>query len=64
MVTSKNVQVLYNLPFEISYCRRCTISNQRPRITFDEQGVCSACRFAEYKVSHVDWQKREDELAR
>ncbi|MEK7218549.1 MAG: N-acetyl sugar amidotransferase, partial [Patescibacteria group bacterium] len=38
-----------------------TISNQRPRITFDGEGVCSACRYAEYK-RQVDWAAREKEL--
>jgi N-acetyl sugar amidotransferase len=52
----------YNLPPEVKFCKRCTISNQRPRITFDEQGVCSACNYAEYKRSKVDWNEREAEL--
>lgn len=42
------------------FCKRCTISSMRPRITF-EDGVCSACRFAEKKAS-VDWEAREKEL--
>ena len=29
--------------------------------TFDAEGVCSACRFAEYKAT-VDWPQREQEL--
>ena len=33
----------------------------RPRITFDAEGVCSACRFAEYKET-VDWSARQKEL--
>lgn len=45
----------------IQFCRLCTISNMRPRITFDAEGVCSACRFAEHKAS-VDWTVRETEL--
>ena len=36
-------------PLEIRFCRRCVVSNQRPRIVFDEEGVCSACRYAERK---------------
>lgn len=52
----------YNLPPEVKFCKRCTISNQRPRITFDEHGVCSACNYAEYKRSKVDWNEREAEL--
>ena len=35
--------------------------NQRPRIVFDDEGICSACRYFEYK-SKIDWKKREDEL--
>jgi len=57
----KNVQQRYNLPGEIIYCKKCTISNQRPRITFDENGVCSACNYAEFKKS-LDWDQREKEL--
>lgn len=52
----------YNLPSEVRYCKKCIISNQRPRITFDENGVCSACNFSEYKERVVDWDKREKEL--
>lgn len=52
----------YNLPKEVCFCKKCTISNQRPRITFDENGVCSACNYAEYKRTKVDWQQREAEL--
>ena len=45
----------------IRFCTRCVISSMRPRITLDAEGVCSACRFAEYKAT-VDWQQREREL--
>jgi N-acetyl sugar amidotransferase len=48
-------------PTEIRYCTRCVISNQRPRIRFDADGVCSACRFAERKA-RIDWSAREREL--
>tara|TARA_B100000686_G_scaffold176244_1_gene183291 strand:+ start:300 stop:1475 length:1176 start_codon:yes stop_codon:yes gene_type:complete len=52
----------YNLPVEIKFCKKCTVSNQRPRITFDENGVCSACNFAVYKRQKIDWEQREKEL--
>ena len=52
----------YNLPSEVKFCKNCTISNQRPRITFDEHGVCSACNYAEFKRTKVDWSARETEL--
>ena len=38
------------------------ISNQRPRIVFNEDGVCSACVYAKMKEEHIDWGKREEEL--
>lgn len=58
----KDVLKMYNLPKEVIYCKRCVISNQRPRIVFDNEGVCSACRFAEYKQNQIDWKLREKEL--
>jgi N-acetyl sugar amidotransferase len=61
MKTTKDVISKYGLPIEIKYCKKCVISNQRPRITFDEDGVCSACRYAE-KKAEIDWAKREKEL--
>ena len=58
----KNLFELYHLPKEIKYCKKCTMSNQRPRITFDEEGICSACRFAERKHKVINWEQREKEL--
>ena len=45
----------------IKFCTRCVISSMRPRITFDAEGVCSACRFAEIKA-RTDWEEREADL--
>jgi N-acetyl sugar amidotransferase len=50
------------LPQEIEFCTRCVMSNQRPRITFDADGVCSACRYQDEKDRAIDWKKREAEL--
>lgn len=47
---------------EIKFCKRCVISNQRPRIVFDDEGVCSACRFADEKENSIDWQDRGEKL--
>lgn len=58
----KNLIQLYHLPQEVKYCKKCTMSNQRPRINFDEEGICSACRFAERKHNEIDWEQREKEL--
>lgn len=62
VIANKNVKERYNLPAEIVYCKLCSISNQRPRITFDEKGVCSACNFADYKRTKINWNDREKEL--
>lgn len=51
----------YDLPSKVIFCKRCVISNQRPRIVFDSEGVCNACRYFEYKKT-IDWEKRENEL--
>lgn len=58
----RDVRKLYNLSEEIKFCTKCVVSNQRPRISFDSEGVCSACRFAEHKQNKIDWVKREREL--
>ena len=62
MVEKRNVKEMYNLPDEVQYCKKCTISNHRPRITFDEHGICSACNFADFKQNKIDWDEREKEL--
>ena len=34
----------------------------RPRISFNEDGVCNACQWAEAKKEEVDWEFRQNEL--
>ncbi|MEZ4731765.1 MAG: N-acetyl sugar amidotransferase [Caldilineaceae bacterium] len=58
----KDVISKYGLPTTVQYCKRCVISNQRPRITFDTEGVCSACRYAEFKREKISWESREQEF--
>jgi N-acetyl sugar amidotransferase len=60
---NKNVLNLYSLPKTVQFCKKCTISNQRPRISFDSKGICSACNFADFKKT-LDWKSREEELKR
>ncbi|MEQ8314076.1 MAG: N-acetyl sugar amidotransferase [Gammaproteobacteria bacterium] len=52
----------YKLPVEVRFCSRCTVSNQRPRISFDENGVCSACNFSDSKKNGINWESRHKEL--
>ena len=60
----KDTQNIYNLPTQVKYCKKCTVSNQRPRITFNEEGICSACTFNTYKRNIVDWDQRKNELSK
>ena len=50
------------LPKDVLWCKNCTISNQRPRIVFDDNQICSACKNLEYKKNYIDWDLREKEL--
>lgn len=48
----------------VKFCSRCVVSNQRPRIEFDEKDVCNACRHAYEKHHLTDWREREQQLIR
>lgn len=43
-------------------CKKCVMADTRPRIIFDEEGICSPCRHWEYKENVVDWDVRKKEL--
>lgn len=45
----------------INICRLCTTPSSRPRISFDQNGVCNACKNAEQK-KEIDWKEREKEF--
>ena len=57
----KNLRII-NPDEKIIFCKRCVLSNQRPRVHFNDDGVCGQCLYAEYKETIVDWDKREKEL--
>lgn len=43
----------------MKYCKRCTYPiNAKPTIIFDEQGVCSGCRYHESRQK-IDWNERQ-----
>jgi N-acetyl sugar amidotransferase len=63
MLSSKILdKQLPKLPKEITFCKKCVVSNQRPRIHFDEDGVCGACKFTEIKNNEIEWKEREELL--
>lgn len=45
----------------VYWCKKCLNMSTRPRIQFNEDGVCNACLWAEEK-ENVDWQSRQKEL--
>ncbi len=47
---------------KIMYCKKCIMPDTRPRIRFDKEGICNACRYAEEKKGRIDWQRRNDEF--
>ena len=63
-IDTKKIHVMekYKFSEKVEYCKKCVLSNQRPRIAFDENGVCNACLYWERKGQVVDWKTREKEL--
>ena len=70
-------EAFYGLPSDVKFCKRCVISNQRPSSTvefknqadekkkvidFDENDICSACRYHDEKELKIDWSTREETL--
>lgn len=45
----------------MKYCTKCVMPSTRPGITFDENGICSACQSYE-KRKTIDWDARYKEL--
>ena len=45
----------------MKFCKRCVMSDQRPNIKFDKDGVCYPCRASEH-LKKVDWKQRWVEL--
>lgn len=43
------------------YCKRCVMPDTRPGITFNEEGICSACQAYENR-KNVNWDERWKEL--
>lgn len=45
----------------IRYCKSCLYPDTKPQLTFDENGVCDACRWYKLKEK-IDWSQRRKEL--
>lgn len=45
----------------MKYCKKCVMPSTRPGITFNEEGICSACQSYE-KRKDIDWDVRWKEF--
>ena len=45
----------------IKFCKKCIMPDSRPRIVFDENGICNACLHSE-KKNKINWADREKEF--
>jgi N-acetyl sugar amidotransferase len=45
----------------MKYCKRCILPDTKPGLSFDNEGICNACRNFE-KRAEIDWNHREIEL--
>jgi N-acetyl sugar amidotransferase len=44
------------------WCTRCVLPDTRPNLSFDDEGVCDACRHHEQRAD-VDWPQRQETFA-
>ncbi len=47
---------------ELIYCTKCLFPETKPDLSFNDEGICSACIAAEDKNTGIDWQKRASEF--
>ena len=45
----------------LRYCKKCIMPDTKPDLYFDEDGVCSACKFY-YNRENICWESRSKEL--
>lgn len=50
-----------DLKTKIFWCSNCLNMSTRPRISFNEKGVCNSCQWMETKTE-LDWKSRQEEL--
>jgi len=45
------------------YCKKCLMPDSRPRVEFDENGICNACNYSEFKKNRdINWETRHSEF--
>ncbi len=43
----------------MKYCTKCVTPVSRPRVEFNEEGLCNACVWNEIKQKEIDWEARK-----
>ena len=46
----------------MKFCKVCVTPDTRPRVVFEENGVCNACIYSEKKSRLINWKKRDEEF--
>lgn len=46
----------------MKFCSKCVMPSTRPRLTYDDAGVCNACEWKQIKDTEVDWVARKQDL--
>ena len=46
---------------KLKFCTGCVNSNLRPRLSFNQAGLCDACQYA-FKKIVINWKDREKKL--
>ena len=74
---TKDLEAKFGLQPEVKFCKKCTISNQRPNsaieyshnintikktIKFNSDGICDSCHYSKVKLDDIDWNLRDKEL--
>ena len=47
---------------EVYWCNNCVMPSTRPRLTFDEDRICSACQWSKFKKTNIVWENRWSQL--
>lgn len=46
----------------LKICKKCVMPDSRPRLTYNADGICAACEWAEIKKTEINWSDRQKEL--
>ena len=62
MVWKKQAKINNQKISDLSWCTNCVMMSTRPRMTFNEKGLCNACQWSFEKNKKIKWSLRKKEL--